>query len=404
MAKKKGWFGWVKRFFTSEAKTRTQKKSNNWRWIFRRLEVLHQYPAQAALTAPERTLREATEEQKKHAFNVAMATAAAAEAAVAAAHAAAEVVRLTSQPYRYFTKFDKNLAAIKIQSAYRAHLARKALRALKGLVRLQAIVRGRAVRRQAATTLKRSPSNRRGQAEIWKRSVPAADEGCNEGEKKQLSSPQRELEEKEATLACSSQRGWDCSIISKEDIEAIRLRKQEAMIKRERMKKYSFSMRESRNVQMLDDSMIDNATETLTVHSNLSGCTDGKFGGSQVQLRHLRNEDSREGLSPKFQLLPRRSFCNAEENNSAQHQHDRLMASSAVLPTYMAVTASAKAKTRSQSTPKQRLEFQDRKYSNHRFSHNNRLSLCSSYDAESIGKYSKNGWGSLADIFKQYHH
>ncbi|CAB4286564.1 unnamed protein product [Prunus armeniaca] len=327
-----------------------------------------------------------------------MATA---EAAVAAA---AEVVRLTSQPYRYFTKFDKNLAAIKIQSAYRAHLARKALRALKGLVRLQAIVRGRVVRRQAATTLKRSPSNRRGQAEIWKRSVPAADEGCNEGEKKQLSSPQRELEEKEATLERSSQRGWDCSIISKEDMEAIRLRKQEAMIKRERMKKYSFSMRESRNVQMLDGSMIDNATEMLTVHSNLSGCTDGKFGGSQVQLRHLRNEDSREGLSPQFQLLPRRSFCNAEEHNSAQHQHDRLMASSAVLPTYMAVTASAKAKTRSLSTPKQRLEFQDRKYSNHRFSHNNRLSLCSSYDAESIGKYSKNGWGSLADIFKQYHH
>ncbi|CAB4286534.1 unnamed protein product [Prunus armeniaca] len=51
-----------------------------------------------------------------------------------------------------------------------------------------------------------------------------------------------------------------------EDMEAIRLRKQEAMIKRGRMKKYSFSLRESRNVQMLDDSMIDNATETLTVH------------------------------------------------------------------------------------------------------------------------------------------
>ncbi|CAL8169322.1 unnamed protein product [Prunus armeniaca] len=145
MAKKKGWFGWVKRFFTSEAKTRTQK---------------------AALTPPERTLREAMEEPKKHAFNVAMATA-----------AAAEVVRLTSQPYHYFTKFDKNLAAIKIQSAYRAHLSCET----------------------PATTLKRSPSNRRGQAEIWKRSIPAANEGCNDSEKKRLSSSQRELEEKEAT-------------------------------------------------------------------------------------------------------------------------------------------------------------------------------------------------------------
>ena len=80
-----------------------------------------QYPA---LTAPQRTLIEATEEQRKHALTVAIATAAAAEAAVAAAHAAAEVVRLTgaSQSCQCSTKQDGNLAAIKIQSAYRAHL------------------------------------------------------------------------------------------------------------------------------------------------------------------------------------------------------------------------------------------------------------------------------------------
>lgn len=82
---------------------------------------LKQYPA---LMASQRTLSEAAEEQKKHALNVAMATAAAAEAAVAAAQAAAEVVRLTgaSESYHPFRKLDPNLAAIKIQSAYRAHL------------------------------------------------------------------------------------------------------------------------------------------------------------------------------------------------------------------------------------------------------------------------------------------
>ncbi|CAB4316905.1 unnamed protein product [Prunus armeniaca] len=174
MAKKKGWFGWVKRFFTSEAKTRTQKKSNDWRWIFRRLEVLHQYPAQAALTPPERTLCEATEEQKKHAFNVAMATA-----------AAAEVVRLTSQPCHYFTKFDKNLAAIKIQSAYRAHLhglkllsetGKESIASLEGTGETSSHSSWQSCE-TPATTLKRSPSNRRGQAEIWKRSIPAANEG-----------------------------------------------------------------------------------------------------------------------------------------------------------------------------------------------------------------------------------
>lgn len=69
-------------------------------------------------------MNEATEEQRKHALNVAMATAVAAEAAVAAAHAAAEVVRLigTSKSYHHLTAGDRNLAAIKIQSAFRAHL------------------------------------------------------------------------------------------------------------------------------------------------------------------------------------------------------------------------------------------------------------------------------------------
>lgn len=71
-------------------------------------------------------MTEARDEQKKHAMTVALATAAAAEAAVAAAHAAAEVVRLTGTPQSYHTcdKRNQNLAAIKIQTAFRGHLVR----------------------------------------------------------------------------------------------------------------------------------------------------------------------------------------------------------------------------------------------------------------------------------------
>lgn len=67
---------------------------------------------------------EASAEQRKHALVVAIATTAAAEAAIAAAHAAAEVVKLTgaSRSYSFLSKGDRSLAAIKIQSAYRAHL------------------------------------------------------------------------------------------------------------------------------------------------------------------------------------------------------------------------------------------------------------------------------------------
>uniref|UniRef100_A0A7N0RGV5 Calmodulin binding protein n=1 Tax=Kalanchoe fedtschenkoi TaxID=63787 RepID=A0A7N0RGV5_KALFE len=55
---------------------------------------------------------------------------------------------------KYFMAVGKEWAAVRIQTAFRGFLARRAFRALRAVVRIQAIFRGRTVRRQAAVTLR----------------------------------------------------------------------------------------------------------------------------------------------------------------------------------------------------------------------------------------------------------
>lgn len=66
-------------------------------------------------------LADAENEQANHAHSVAAATAAAAEAAAAAAQAAAEVVRLT-KANQFAGKSKEEVAAIRIQTAFRGYL------------------------------------------------------------------------------------------------------------------------------------------------------------------------------------------------------------------------------------------------------------------------------------------
>ncbi|KAJ6741750.1 IQ-DOMAIN 12 [Salix viminalis] len=389
MAKKRCWFGWVSRLFVSEQKPKAEKKSKRWKWFFGGLKV-KQCPA---LPAPERSVSEATETQKKHALTVALATAAAAEAAVAAAHAAAEVVRLTgaSQSSHHFTKGVETLAAIKIQSAFRAFLARKALRALKGLVKLQAIVRGRAVRRQTVIRLKHLPSKARMLSEVQSNLRP--DFSVQGKNHKKDTQPVHMLE-------LNRQRSWDYSMLSKEDSEALWLRKQEADIKRERMMKYSFSHRE-RTHSLLEELLLAKESgrqshqmerfsnkeafnrekmENLRSTSTSNLFTGDVFSPAQVKTRSTQKQDFIEGLNTPVSF-PRRSFGRARPSLAGDGNS---LPNSPVFPTYMAATQSAKLKARSMSTPKQRVGFQDSCF-DQSLPYKNALSLWSTYNGDTIG-------------------
>lgn len=367
------WFSWIKRLFVPDSKGKAEKKPRKYEWLFGGLK-LNQCPQ---LAPPNAKLSRAIEEQRKHALTVAMATAAAAEAAVAAAHAAAEVVRLTgtSRSQHRSYKGDPHLAAIKIQSTFRAYLARKAFRALKGLVRLQAIARGRAVRRQRVATLTcLPPSSGSMQPSALQRSA-SRNGGCEFCEKKDLCKSRRDQAEMEMKLDCPSQRSWNCSAYSKADLEANLLRKQDAMSKRERMKKFSYSHREGRISQVPEEFQwtkdygrwscrlepwpdSDAYTDERSLTSMPITHSDAN-SGKRHEIRRdkmgiARDKDLSEVLN--IPSLPRRSFGHAKQMSITD---DGTVPSSPVFPTYMAITESAKAKARSLSTPKQRVGYFD---------------------------------------------
>uniref|UniRef100_A0ACD5X253 Uncharacterized protein n=1 Tax=Avena sativa TaxID=4498 RepID=A0ACD5X253_AVESA len=411
--KKKGWFERIKRLFFSEPKQKpkAEKKVKSKRWLVGKLKTQQSF----ALPAPEPVtdqiqIRQAEEEQSKHAVAVALATAAAAEAAVAAAHAAAEVVRLTgppsSAPVRDTAPFGHELyAAVAIQSAYRGYLARRALRALKGLVRLQALIRGQAVRRQTAATLRGLESLVKIQARQRSRAsaehIPAGatyDDGMDALLRRGRELYAAALHEQQ--LQQSSSRGWDGSTLSKEEMGAMARSREEAAMKRVRALQYASLQNEKigiRRQPMSRDEMEtlnqrwswleewvgsqpfdkdvpvahqspcsrDVAVDVVSSHRHHNQPPPARSRDSLACLGDDEDDDD-DDYHRRLGYSSRRSFVRARRTpGRASDVDDRMQPCSPAVafPGYMASTASAKAKFRSMSTPKERFVVPSDAYS-----------------------------------------
>ncbi|MED6149046.1 IQ-domain [Stylosanthes scabra] len=389
------------------------------RWTFVKSYREHHHHQQQHVDPPSAV------DPDKHAIAVAAATAAVAEAAVAAAQAAAAVVRLTSSSGRsanagsVTTVSSQVWAAVKIQSAFRGCLARRALRALKGLVKLQALVRGHIVRKRTAQQMKKWQALLRAQARVCAGRVhilqtpistskssstshlhgPATPEKFESPiRSKSMKHEHSPLLKRNCSKSClqqvhGSSSQEKCRNKSEKNIDDLSWNQEKSSI---RTSSTINGDKSDKNPDAEIDSRRSHATSSSRRRS-LFSATINKESSSVISLQ--------SGPSPSFEVQSQSPikpnwvedspFCTAEnspqylsasskDNGSKRSPFGGSRSRSYICdysdyPSYMACTESSKAKVRSLSAPKQRPNQCDRSSSSNRYSLNGLVSQRPNY-------------------------
>ncbi|XP_020687504.1 protein IQ-DOMAIN 14-like [Dendrobium catenatum] len=319
------------------------------RWSFRRSAGAAKdlNSAEPRISVPCRELFDSEIDQKRQAMVVAVATAAAADAAVAAAHAAAAVVRLTAVANGRKTRAAfEEAAAVRIQSVFRSYLARKALCALKGLVKLQALVRGHLVRKQATATLRCMQALANAQARARAKRIGMIEES-------QATISQRQQNYRRSPQHSRFRKSFEMNRNEDENVKIVEMDLGETRSTSKGRSSYSIGQTES----------ID---QIFSIY-NKATCRPSKadlppqFSPAPSTLTEM-NPMSPRAYSGHFEEF---SFATAQ---SSPHLSAMSMPTHNFFdyPNYMANTESFRAKVRSQSAPRPRIDTYERQSSRKR--------------------------------------
>jgi hypothetical protein len=382
---KKGWFSSVKKALSPESKenrSQNEKKSKKkWFGKEKKSSIPDSPNLETSAISHPHPQPEEENEETKHAYSGAVDADVAADTAPESPAHAPQYNTDTIQPTEpeVTDKVKEELAARKIQTAFRGYLARRALRALRGLVRLKSQVEGSTVKRQTTNTLKCMQTLSRVQSQIQSRRIRMTEEN---------QALQKQLLQKRAKELENIQMGdeWDDTAQSKEQIESKLLGKFEAAMRRERAMAYSFSHQQtwkkprSTNLLFMDptnpqwgwswlERWMSGQPREINNNNNENSASASASEITKSYTRHQLNSDKPlaspakpSHLSPAARKLklgsPRvdedsKSVLSGQSERTRRHslgsgsvRDDESMASSPSVPSYMTPTQSAKAKSR----------------------------------------------------------